>query len=108
MSDNNSSGAPERRSTHLEPEAPAEVVPPLTPPAGWYPDPHAPSAQRYWDGAQWTEHVAPAVTPGVGAAVGDEAAPMDAGPVIAAGAVPARRSVRKVRWWQRIGRRRPR
>ncbi|MEE9415917.1 MAG: DUF4870 domain-containing protein [Acidimicrobiales bacterium] len=25
--------------------------------AGWYP---APGGQRYWDGAQWTDHVAPA------------------------------------------------
>ncbi|GGX44488.1 phospholipid scramblase-related protein [Streptomyces fructofermentans] len=26
-------------------------------PAGWYPDPQgAPQTQRYWDGAQWTQH----------------------------------------------------
>jgi len=30
-----------------------------TPPAGWYPDPVMASTQRYWDGAQWTAHVAP-------------------------------------------------
>lgn len=30
------------------------------PPAAWYPDPHDPSQQRYWDGAAWTEHRAPA------------------------------------------------
>lgn len=29
------------------------------PPAGWHPDPQAPSTQRYWDGSQWTEHRAP-------------------------------------------------
>jgi uncharacterized RDD family membrane protein YckC len=33
-------------------------------PAGWYPDPAPgqpgePPGQRYWDGTQWTEHVAP-------------------------------------------------
>jgi hypothetical protein len=27
-------------------------------PAGWYPDPHgAPRTLRYWDGAQWTQHI---------------------------------------------------
>ncbi len=29
------------------------------PPAGWYPDSSQPGTQRYWDGAQWTEHTAP-------------------------------------------------
>ena len=33
-----------------------------TPPAGWYPDPTQQHEQRYWDGAQWTEHVATAGT----------------------------------------------
>lgn len=27
----------------------------------WYPDPSTPGQQRYWDGTQWTEHVAPMV-----------------------------------------------
>lgn len=39
----------------------------LTPPPGWYPDPHAPHRQRWWDGTAWTEHrrapEAPAVPP---------------------------------------------
>ena len=26
--------------------------------AGWYPDPMHRFESRYWDGAQWTEHVA--------------------------------------------------
>ena len=30
---------------------------PSQPPAGWYPDPIQQFEQRYWDGAQWTEHV---------------------------------------------------
>lgn len=34
------------------------------PQSGWYPDPSQPGQQRYWDGAQWTEHTAP----GTGAA----------------------------------------
>src|SRR5256885_479984 len=29
-----------------------------SPPASWYPDPTGRYQQRYWDGAQWTEHVA--------------------------------------------------
>ncbi|WP_432119475.1 DUF2510 domain-containing protein [Streptomyces sp. bgisy032] len=39
----------------------------MTPPPGWYPDPHAPHQQRWWDGAAWTEHrrapEAPAAVP---------------------------------------------
>lgn len=31
-----------------------------TTPAGWYPDPHSPGLQRYWDGSQWTANTAPA------------------------------------------------
>lgn len=29
-------------------------------PEGWYPDQHHPGLQRYWDGAEWTDIVAPA------------------------------------------------
>jgi hypothetical protein len=31
-----------------------------TTPPGWYPDSQVPGQTRYWDGQQWTEHVAPA------------------------------------------------
>ncbi|BCW07658.1 DUF2510 domain-containing protein [Arthrobacter sp. NtRootA1] len=29
-------------------------------PAGWYPDPSEPRQMRWWDGFQWTPHLAPA------------------------------------------------
>lgn len=32
--------------------------PPGLPPEGWYPNPENPEQQRWWDGQQWTEHVA--------------------------------------------------
>ncbi|WP_306970872.1 DUF2510 domain-containing protein [Streptomyces afghaniensis] len=28
----------------------------MTPPPGWYPDPHGPHQERWWDGTAWTEH----------------------------------------------------
>lgn len=46
MSDSNASGA-----------GTSGVVP------GWYSDPHDASQLRWWDGTQWTGHVAPAVPP---------------------------------------------
>lgn len=50
------------------------------PPEGWYPDPTGESAQRYWDGAAWTAHLHPAVTP---------AAPASAAPTSAVESEPA-------------------
>ena len=32
-----------------------------TTPPGWYPDPSFPQQMRWWDGVQWTPHVAPAI-----------------------------------------------
>lgn len=31
---------------------------PALPPPGWHPDPWGQAAQRYWDGASWTQHTA--------------------------------------------------
>lgn len=31
----------------------------VTPPAGWYPDPHDAGAQRFWDGVRWTAQTGP-------------------------------------------------
>ena len=52
------------------------------PPANWYPDPEVPGQQRYWDGAQWTEHRAP----GAGEGPGDAGA--TASPDPSAGSTP--------------------
>lgn len=38
----------------------SDPVQPPTTPAGWYPDPKMSGTQRYWDGTEWSDHVAPA------------------------------------------------
>lgn len=50
---------------------------------GWYPHPSMAGTQRYWDGAGWTDHVAPAAPHG--AAV----KPAVSGPLIGVGYVAA-------------------
>jgi hypothetical protein len=35
----------------------------VTPQAGWYPDPDESARQRYFDGANWTQHYAPFAAP---------------------------------------------
>ncbi|MFE8954883.1 MULTISPECIES: DUF2510 domain-containing protein [Streptomyces] len=51
----------------------------MTPPPGWYPDPHAPHLERWWDGTVWTEHrrtaaSGPASAPGSASASGPASA----------------------------------
>lgn len=89
-------------------------IPSSLPPAGWYPDPHNPAAQRYWDGAQWLEHdVSPtaAATQQAGAAAfaapGRAARPQrgasSPGAAVGAGGVVAasgKRGFPHLRWWQ--------
>lgn len=45
--------------------APAGAPAAAAPPAGWHSDPTLRHEQRYWDGAQWTAHVADAGQPSV-------------------------------------------
>lgn len=60
------------------------------PPPGWYTDPQG--AQRWWDGTQWTAHVAPAVAaeaaPVVSAAAGVAAPTVDITPIVAPAVTP--------------------
>jgi uncharacterized protein DUF2510 len=45
----------EERLKELPPPGPWPAPPEADP--GWYPDPRSDSAQRYWDGEAWTEHL---------------------------------------------------
>jgi pSer/pThr/pTyr-binding forkhead associated (FHA) protein len=53
------SGAAQTPPQQAPQAAPAQPEPatPL-PPANWYPDPLGQARLRYWDGRQWTEHIA--------------------------------------------------
>lgn len=71
----------------------------LQPPAGWFPDPFGRHEYRYWDGAQWTEHVgsrgqqmvdAPVVAPPVVVAPQPQAAVVTPAP-----AIPVNKKVQK-------------
>ena len=73
-------------------------------PAGWYPDPDTshpgtPQGQRYWDGRQWTEHVAPAVAPPVPAQA--PMAPYSGAYAALVATTPDGQPL--AGWWQRVG-----
>lgn len=50
---------PARASGSGQAHVPSTMPPPSMVPAGWYPDPDGRPIQRYWDGANWSEHTAP-------------------------------------------------
>ncbi len=75
-------------------------------PAGWYPDPDPnsppPRGQRYWDGRQWTEHVAPAAgAPAPGSAGLAPMAPYSTANAPVAATTPDGQPL--AGWWQRVG-----
>jgi hypothetical protein len=84
------------------------------PPAGWYPDPQGASARRYWDGAQWTDHVAPtsseasslapAAAPAIAPVVSTTPLPTGVrstdGQAAGVAAVAPRRGLSRLKWWQ--------
>ena len=75
-------------------------------PAGWYPDPDPssppPRGQRYWDGRQWTEHVAPvAGAPAPGTAGYAPMASYSGAGVPVAATTPDGQTL--AGWWQRVG-----
>ena len=43
-----------------------ELPTPQNPAAGWYPDPEGKPMTRYWDGASWTDQLAPLNGPAAG------------------------------------------
>jgi hypothetical protein len=49
-------------------------------PAAWFPDPTGRNEQRYWDGANWTDHVVRGGVQSNDAITGDYAPPMVLGP----------------------------
>lgn len=70
-------------------------------PAGWYPDPEQPAAQRWWDGERWADPADTVAVGGSGGEAGDEAAPAG-GVSAAAPANGADRGGGSGRpWWQR-------
>ncbi|MEV3969538.1 DUF2510 domain-containing protein [Streptomyces sp. NPDC050698] len=63
----------------------------MTPPPGWYSDPHAPHLRRWWDGTAWTEHrrapEAPAAPPPGGGTGRTKAVALTAAGAVLLGAI---------------------
>lgn len=94
MSDNSNNNTVQNAAASGEPQLP---------PAAWYPDPHDSGAQRYWDGAQWTAHTAPASADGASAGAAAPTSALSATDTPAAGgavAVAPSRGLPKLKWWQ--------
>ena len=69
-------------------------------PAGWHPDPHVPGQQRFWDGASWTDQVAP-LGP-AGPAYGGPAQPYGGPSQAYAGPATTPDGQPLAGWWRRV------
>jgi uncharacterized RDD family membrane protein YckC len=74
-------------------------------PAGWYPDPDPaapePRGQRYWDGQQWTEHVAAPTGSPAAATTYAPMAPYSGGFAPVGATTPDGQPL--AGWWRRVG-----
>lgn len=74
-------------------------------PPDWYPDPSGSGGLRYWDGQQWTSHLAPGPSPTpYGAVPGQAAQGHLAAPAFASARVATTPDGQRLAgWWHRVG-----